>query len=162
MLSVGADQFRGIPQKKSIGVQKMNALGLAIIAVLSLVLTLAPAVILVKDRMRVTIVLSFLTILMTGKIGGLLFAIPVALFLALFAAWVRFVGRGEGVAKRASFVITIVMSVLFLAQHLVHLPLRFALDQPAILVASNVAGILLALTMLSATLEFLWNKNQNN
>ncbi len=126
------------------------------------VLTLAPAAILRKDGLHITIALSFLAILATCIVGGLVFAVPVTAFLLLFALWVRFVGNAAGGAKRILFMITIVLSSLFLAQYVIHLPIRFALDQPPVKIAANVAGIFLAAAMLGATVELLIKRNRNN
>ena len=129
---------------------------------LSGVLTLAPAAVLKRDRMRVSIALSFLAIMATSHVGGLIYAIPVTVFLLLFSLWVRFVGHATARAKRILFIVTIVLSALFLAQHVVHLPIRFAFNQPSLKIASNVAGIFLAAAMLCVTLELLMLRKRNN
>lgn len=140
----------------------MTLLGTVMQAGVSGLLTLAPAAVLKKEQMRITIALSFLAILATCIVGGLIFAVPATVFLVLFSLWVRFVGRATTGAKRVLFIVTIVLSALFLAQHVLHLPIRFALDQPAVKIASNVAGILLAAAMLGATLELLILRKRKN
>lgn len=140
----------------------MTLLGTIMQAGLSGALTLAPAAILKKDGLRVAIALSFLAIFATCKVGGLIFAVPVTVFLLLFSLWVRFVGNADTGAKRIFFIITIVLSSLFLAQHVFHLPIRFALSQPPVKIASNVAGILLAAAMLGAAVELLIMRKRKN
>lgn len=125
------------------------------------VLALAPAAVLKKDRLWISIALSFLAILATSYIGGLISAVPVAVFLLLFSLWVRFVGHDSARAKPILFIVTIVLSALFFAQHLVHLPIRFALNQPPFKIASNVAGIFLAAAMFCITLELLMLRKKN-
>jgi hypothetical protein len=133
----------------------MSLLGVVLQAGVSGVLSLVPAAILKKERMRVTIVSSFLAIFATCKVGGLIFAAPITAFLLLFALWVRFVGHAHAGVKRVLFGVTLVLSALILALQVVHLPIRIALHQPAVMIAANVAAILVAATMLSATLAML-------
>jgi len=140
----------------------MTLLGTVMQVGFSFVFTLGPAAVLMKDRLQITIVLCFVAILASFVAGGLILAVPVTVFLVLFSFWVRFVGKAEAGVKRILFIITMVLSAIFLAQHVVHLPIRFALDQPAVKIASNVAGIFLAAAMLSATLELLIIKRRKN
>jgi hypothetical protein len=135
--------------------KEMTLLGTAMQVVFSVALTLAPAAVLKKNQMRITTGLSFIAILATSHIGGLVFAIPITIILLLFSLWVRFVGRANVGPKRVLFIVTIVLSALFLAQHLAHLPIRIFLDQPAAKIEANVGGIFLAVAMLSATLEMM-------
>lgn len=140
----------------------MTILGTIMQVGLSGVLTLAPAAVLKKDQMRITIALSFLAILATSHVGGLIFAVPVTVFLLLFSLWVRFVGHAAAGPKRVLFIVTIVLSALFLTQHVAHLAIRFALDEPAVKIASNIAGIFLAAAMLCGTLELLILRKKDN
>lgn len=133
----------------------MTLLGTVMQAGISGVLTLAPAAVLKRERMLVTIAMSFLAILAMNYVGGLILGVPVTILLLLFSLWVRFVGFATAGPKRVLFIVTLVLSALFLAQHIVHLPIRFALNQAPVKIASNVAGILLAAAMLCATLESL-------
>lgn len=139
----------------------MTILGAIMQLVTSGILTLAPAAVLKKDQMWISVALSFLAILATSYIGGLISAVPVAVFLLVFSLWVRFVGHDSARAKRILFTVTIVLTALFFAQHLVHLPIRFALNQPPFKIASNVAGIFLSAAMLCVTLELQMVRKKN-
>ena len=130
-------------------------LRLGLQVVFSIVLSLAPIALLRKDRLRISMVLYVLGLFAVVKVGGLIFAVPVAVLLLLFTMWLRFVGHADGGAKHALFILTIVLCALYLAQHVVHLPIRMHLDQPKVKIAANIAGGLVALAMLSAAVELL-------
>jgi len=131
----------------------MTLLGIAIQVGLSGLLMLAPAAVLTRDRLHITIALSFFAILATTHVGGLVFAIPVTVFLLLFSLWVRWIGRAAAGPLRVLFIATTATAALFFAAQVVHLPIRLALHQPPAKIAANMAGILLAAAMLCATLE---------
>lgn len=140
----------------------MTLLATVMHAVSSGLLALALAAILRKERMRIAFILSFYAIFTVSKIGGLIFAVIVAVFLLLFFMWLRFVSRADAGTKRVLFIATIVLSMLFLALQAVHLPIRFALNQPTMKIEFNVAGIFLSVAMLGAAIELLVIRKRNN
>lgn len=129
---------------------------------LSAVLTLAPAVVLKKDRMRVSILLSFFAILSTCLIGGVIFAALVTVFLFLFSCWLRFLNHADSGAKRALFIISLVLPAIFLVLQVVHLPIRYALGQPPVKIAPNTAGIFLAAALVGGRLEIMIIRKRKN
>jgi hypothetical protein len=56
------------------------------------VVNLLPRSVLDKDRLRITAVLDFISLLAVMSVAGLIFALPFALVLTIFHMWVRAIG----------------------------------------------------------------------
>jgi len=131
----------------------MNFLGLFLQVVCSVLLTFAPGAILKKDRLNISRVLTFLAILATCKVGGLLLAVPLTAILWLYFRWVRFVGYATVGTKFVLFWTTLILMGVYLELQIIHLPIRGILGQDRLRIEANVAGILVALCMFCALLE---------
>ncbi len=125
-----------------------------LIVIGSAVLSIGPVTVLRMDDIWVTSLLSFFAILSSSYAGGLIFGFPVAVFLALFFLWLRFVATGDTRARKRLLTATTAVSIVALSLHVLHLPLRLYLRQSELKVAANVAGILIALAMLSGCIEW--------
>lgn len=136
----------------------MSPVGRIVQLGISGVLTLAPAAIFYKDRLKIAIALSFLAIHAGNYVGGLLLSVPIALILLVFALWLHYVGHADSGPKRVLFVITVILTALFVMLQVGHLPIRFMLEQKAARIAANVAGIILGSALLGASLEMWWVK----
>lgn len=119
----------------------------------SLILVQVPVAVLRGLGLKASHYLAFVTIFACSLLGGLIFAAPTTFLLMLYCLWVSFLGSADRGAKRTLFFVTLGLGALFLTIQILHLPIRFALQQPAPLIWANVVGILLALCLLVTPTE---------
>lgn len=130
----------------------MSFISTAAQLIVSILLTLIPSMILKQQKMNITIGFCFFSLFATIKVGGLILAVPVLAFMCIFFLWLHFAVTKQ--SKAYLLTTLIVVSLWFLSQ-LLHLPLRFHLNQPTVKIAANIAGLLLAGALTSGTIEFM-------
>lgn len=131
----------------------MTVGGTLLQVVFSIILVCGPASILKKDRLYVSLVLTFVAIFGCCKLAGLLLAVPVTVVLLLYFMWIRFLAQSTSGPKYILFWTTAILAGVYLAIQIIHLPIRLALGQSALLVAANLIGIAWALCLLCAPVE---------
>ena len=135
----------------------MSLFGLFINILASLSLTLIPGIILRKNNMRVTLVICFFSLTAASIVGGLINTLTVSLFLLLYFLWIRFsIKKSE-----LLFNLTFVLTLMWIFSLLISLPIRIYLERPEVLIAGNVAGLLMISAMISGCIEFItFNKKR--
>jgi hypothetical protein len=89
------------------------------------------------------------------RVGGLLFAAPVALVVtAMYYVMFALRGRPQKWAKYLHYAFGGAL-ILWSIAPIIHLPIRIALHQDAVRIAGNVAGIAVALALSTAFVESL-------
>lgn len=126
----------------------MNLPGIALNALFSLVLVLAPARIVKAERPVFSLIATFITLFAFSVVGGLMLAVPVTVALCLFFLWIKFAYK-----RQSLFILTIIMLGVYLALQLASLPERLNSNQSSLSIKVSIDSMIMAASLIALCVE---------